>query len=207
MESIQETQATIEQDRQDWVKRTLERNIENASRPDSIVIVPVGGRAGYNLVNALVEFDRAVNNIVRATGFTLDAETVIKKVKEVQKLAEDIWEEVREYVPRLYGFDPKNWRELNDTKDAKIILAQRVTRGQRVIARVIVPREENVAKIVMAVKVLNAKILELQASSDIDSLNNLAKIVEKYKSLTDRLNTMTNDLINTLKEAVKAKTP
>jgi len=194
MESIQETQATTEQDRQDWVQARLERNIQYARDPDSIVIVPVGGRTGYNLVNALVEFDRAVNNIKRAVGFRISAETAIEKMKEVKKLAEDIWKEVREYVPRLYGFEPKNWRELNDTKEAKMILAQRVTKGQRVIARVILPREENVAKIVMAVKVLNAKILELQASSDIDSLTNLAKIVDKYNSLTERLNKITNTL-------------
>lgn len=203
MESIQETQATTT-DRQEWLQRTLERNVQDASKPDSIVIIPVGGRAGYNLVNALYDFDRAVNNIIRAIGFTISAEIGIGKIKEAKKLAEDIWEEVRKYVPRLYGFDPKNWRDLNDTKEAKIILAQRVTKGQRAIARVIVPREENVAKIIMAVKVLNAKILELQASSDMDSLTNLAEIVEKYKSLTNRLNTMTNNLINTLKEATKA---
>lgn len=49
MESIQETQATTEQDRQDWVQARLERNIQYARDPDSIVIVPVGVGQGIIL--------------------------------------------------------------------------------------------------------------------------------------------------------------
>ena len=186
---------TPEEARARWTAESTERNKRLALDPDCIVIISVGGRVGFGLTKALIGLDRAVNNLKRNAGFRIPIDEVVEKLKKVERFADEIWEDVKTFIPRLHSFQPQKWREINDTKEERLSLA-----GRRA-ARSIVPRDESVAQIVMAVKLLNSKILEFQANSNFDELS---KLVEKYKALDEGIsNFVKEELSNTEQGAEK----
>jgi hypothetical protein len=180
---------TPEEARARWTAESTERNKRLALDPDCIVIISVGGRVGFGLTKALIGLDRAVNNLKRNAGFRIPIDEVVEKLKKVERFVDGIWEDVKTFIPRLHSFQPQKWREINDTKEERLSLAGRRS------ARSIVPRDESVARIVMAVKLLNSKILEFQANSNFDELS---KLVEKYKALDEGIsNFVKEELSNT----------
>jgi|GEM_PF-1042957 len=182
---------TPEETRARWTAERIERNKRLALDPDCIIIISVGGRVGLGLTKALIGLDRVVNDLKRNAGFRIPIDEVVEKLKKVERFADGIWEDVKTFIPRLHSFQPQKWREINDTKEERLILA-----GRRV-ARSIVPRDESVARIIMAIKLLNGKILEFQANSNFDELS---KLVEKYKALDEGISDFVKEELGNMEQ-------
>ncbi len=159
---------------QDKAQRRMERKLQMAHDPDSIFIMPVGGRMGIGLVINITSLDRSLNTLKRQMVFRVKEEDGIRVFDGLQRIIEDLWDTVREHVPSLHSFRQEKWRELNDSKEKKLVLANRKA------SMAILPRDEKIAQIAAGVKVLDEKIFELQALSRFEELG---RLVQKYRDM------------------------
>jgi len=129
---------------------------------------------GIGFVINLTNLDRAVNVLKKNIIFKVSQEEGADIFAKLQAISDALWKTVRENVPALHSFSAAKWRELNDTKDKKLVLANRKS------SMVILPRDERIAQIIAAIKVLNEKIFDYQVSGQFEELGNL---VTKYKDI------------------------
>jgi hypothetical protein len=165
------------------------------SDPDAIVIAPVRGDAGRELPVQIDRLSRAMNTLRRRAGLSADPLVVAQKLKDLKDFVDKVWEEVKKFVPRLFAFNPERWRDLDDSIEQKRILLQRMS------SIVIRPRGDmSIAKLAIAVKTLNVRILELQSMmAQTDGVyEELSKISTYYRELLDRV---TDFVTNIEKEA------
>jgi hypothetical protein len=146
-----------------------------AVMPESIVFIPAGGREGFAFYRQLLDLNRHVRKINNNAVFGEIGE-VKSKHNEIKKLCGEAWEGLKDIAPRFHAFDPKHWREFNETIEEKSRLIHRIA------ACVVNPIDDNVAMITMAVKILSEKFNEYQAKSDFDSMEKVARLFQTIRS-------------------------
>ncbi len=145
-----------------------------ASMPASIVFIPAGGKSGFVFHKLLLDLNKYIRKINNSAVFG-DILEVKAKHAEITKLCNDVWDELKNIVPRFHAFDPKRWQDINETMEEKMRL---INRGS---SCVINPIDDNVAMLGMAVKVLSEKFNEYQAKSDFDSIQKIAMLFRKIQ--------------------------
>lgn len=179
------TNANNGNSRDERSRKRFERKLTLAHEPDSIFIMPVGGRLGIGLVISLTSLDRAVNILKRQMIFKVKEEDGVNIFDRLQDMSDTLWKMIRENVPSLHSFTAAKWRELNDSKDKKLLLANRKS------SMVILPRDEKIAQIAAAIKVLNEKIFDYQVNSQFEELG---KLVDKYRDVDAAITDMTKKI-------------
>ena len=155
-----------------------------AENPDSIFLTYFGGRKSAGLVDKLRDLDKVINNLKINSVFVFPIEEVKKSLSELNKLNNEIWDIVKRYVPNLYSFDPKKWRTLNDSISEKRIMAQRWS------ILCIVPKNEEIAQIAMAMKIIHKSSREYQ-QSDFDEYE---KLIRDYVTIHDKISQLKKDI-------------
>lgn len=168
-----------EETREDVRKQKQERWMESkkryASMPNGIVFIPAGGRDGIVFNKILLDLNKYVKKLNNSAIFG-DILEIKKRHDEIAKLKDGIWDEIKDIMPRFHAFDTRNWQELNENMEEKLRLIQRR------LACAIAPTDDNVAAIVMAVKVLSEKFAEYQSKSDFDKIQKIAELFKKIQS-------------------------
>ena len=165
-----EKQKNEEQERLLRQQKRFERKLSDALEPDSIFIMPVGGRMGVGLVINLTGLDRELNKLKRQVAFRIKYEDAVEIFKKIDDTVEKLWGSIKSNVPSLHSFKIEKWREVNDSKEKKLLLANRR------ISMCLVPRDEKIGQLAAGIKVLNEKIFELQSISDYEDVKKLAAI-------------------------------
>ncbi|MCX5814946.1 MAG: hypothetical protein NTX75_01710 [Proteobacteria bacterium] len=185
-----ETQKNEEQERLLRQQKRFERKLSDALEPDSIFIIPVGGRMGIELVINLTGLDRELNKLKRQVAFRIKYEDAVEVFKELDDTVHKLWESIKSNVPSLHSFKPEKWREVNDSKEKKLLLANRK------ISMCLVPRDEKIGQLAAGIKVLNEKIFELQSISSYEEVKKLAAIHNEVNTAMLDINKKIQKLIN-----------
>ena len=154
-------------------RRLLERKLRIARNPDGIIFMPFGKSYGRELTRKIIEIDKMMNRIRLQAGFRLDIDKVKETINMVDQVSQQIWEDVKTFVPSLYNTDIKKWRDLNDSKEEKETLAHRR------VSIAFEPKCEEVARLRMALKVFQTKGTETQMKADFDELSEINKPKKK----------------------------
>ncbi len=146
-----------------------------AGMPESIVFIPAGGREGFAFYRQLLDLNRHVRKINNNAVFGEIAD-IKAKHGEIKRLCDEAWEGLKDITPRFHAFDPKHWREFNETIEEKSRLVNRIA------ACVVNPIDDNVAMITMTVKILSEKFNEYQAKSDFDNMEKIALLFREIRT-------------------------
>ncbi len=160
----------------------MERKKRLVQNPRSIVIRVSNASIPANIVRAIFDLDKVVNNIMKNTGFTVSLQDAKKAIEEVKKLSSSLWEEIKKVVPSLYAYNHENWQELNDRDEAKETLARARN------AMVFIPRSNECAQIAIGFKVLGRVRLEYSNTGNLEGVNKIAKIITDYAEKINSLN-------------------
>lgn len=187
-EEIQETKQPSQQFQQRDEQRNLERRLRLIENPYSMVILTSNSVVPNGIVNAIMNLDRSINNLIRETG-RIPVAVVKEKMKEAEALSESLWEQVKSVVPSLFDFDPKRWMEINEPPEQKKLLANRQN------ARVFIRRTEYGAELMMGFKVMGRKRIEYASTGNIDMLDKMAKIFNSFSEKINELNDSITEIL------------
>lgn len=160
----------------------MERKKRLVQNPRSIVIRVSNASIPGNIVRAIFELDKVVNNIMKNTGFTISLQDAKKAIEEVKKISISFWDEIKKVIPSLYAYNHENWQELNDKDEVKETLAKARN------AMVFIPRSNECAQIAVGFKVLGRVRLEYSNTGNLEGVNRIAKIITDYADKINSLN-------------------
>lgn len=158
-------------------KRFQDQKETLAGNPDTIVWIPFSGSHGFKVAKILRLINKEVTLKRRKAGFGLTVEQVKQYILQVKEVADEIWNDVRDLIPRLHSIPLERVHELNNDVSEKRQMAK-ISRSAAIL-----PRSVEVGYLVMAVKQIEERGLLLQ-QQDLDALT---KLTDTYKNISDRL--------------------
>lgn len=180
--NMEDTVQNKDQARKDKASQITKMKISRAEDSGSIVFIPVGGVKGQEVGKNLLALNKYVRILKNSAVFG-DIENIKKQLAEIEDIRDEMWDKIKAVIPRFSSFSPKRWSEINNSRDEKVRLAQRR------MSYVITPIDDTTGSIIMAAKILSEKIIESQASSNLDELSEL---IDTFRMFNERIISILN---------------
>lgn len=192
-EKVLATENNEERDtRRERARRLLERKLRIARDPDGIIFMPLGRNFGRDVARTVISIDTLMNRIRLGAGFRFEIDEVKNTIKSVDQLTDKIWSIVKEFDPSFYKMDNLNhWRDINESKEEKETMARRH------LSVAFLPKCEEVARLGMAVKLMQFIGTKYQRQAKLDTLQEL---IEKYREAGKEIKELQKKLLSMLGE-------
>ncbi len=172
-----------------------QRNLSLINRNEDAIVVRLSSSGiPAKIYFEILELDRKINIIRRNVGLTITFEEAKAKEKKVKELVAKIWNEMQKIIPYFMEYTPAQWRDFNDSRDIKKMLIEQSKTNRNV--KVFVPRTEETAQMVIALRILGQKRIEYANKGNLENVEKIVKflvgVAESIKQLNEQFRIKVN---------------
>jgi len=174
------------------------RKNELSEERDSIFWVPFSGKKGRTAAKLIRKIDSEITFKRSLAGGALSVAEIQEYVQKIQTTATEAWDIVSDVIPKLHYITMKNFRELNNDKAGKKIIARDPK------SEAVNPKSDEVSFLAMAVKQIEEKGVALQ-KGNLEQLEHLKiDVLPRYDAMLGKIRALDAELSKNIPQKKQA---